>query len=260
MSNYYEILGVEENASFEEIKKAYRKLSLKLHPDKSGTNDQFTKLCNAYTMLTTMKKEKKQETDLTVINTFPKSFTSSPASSSSLIPLQKTLQLEFADGIKGGLFPIEVDRTISFENGLHRVENVTVYIDVKSGIDHNEMIVLPEEGNLFYKSTSLQKGDLHVLIKLQNNTPFQRKGLDLIFKKSISLKEALGGFQFELLLPTGKMYKINNKKGNIIHPQYEKVIDNLGIARGSRCGKLIILFEVEFPKHIDNLDAIVALL
>ena len=44
MIDYYKILGIEKSASQEEIKKAYRKLSTKFHPDKNN-GDAFLKIC-----------------------------------------------------------------------------------------------------------------------------------------------------------------------------------------------------------------------
>ena len=63
MSDYYKILGVNKNSSDEEIKKAYRKLALKHHPDKNrdGNNEQFQKIQEAYETLS--DPEKKQNYD-----------------------------------------------------------------------------------------------------------------------------------------------------------------------------------------------------
>ena len=47
----YEILQISKNATDEEIKKAYRKMSLKYHPDKGGTTDEFIKVNMAYQIL-----------------------------------------------------------------------------------------------------------------------------------------------------------------------------------------------------------------
>ena len=55
MKDYYYILGIKQNASSEDIKKAYRKLSLKFHPDKNDGDDFFTErfkeIQEAYEML-----------------------------------------------------------------------------------------------------------------------------------------------------------------------------------------------------------------
>lgn len=53
-TDYYTILGVEKTCSVEEIRKAYRKLSLKVHPDKNkapGSEEAFKKVCKAFKCL-----------------------------------------------------------------------------------------------------------------------------------------------------------------------------------------------------------------
>lgn len=47
----YEILGIQSNATQDEIKSAMRKLVVKFHPDKQGDEDKFRKVMAAYTIL-----------------------------------------------------------------------------------------------------------------------------------------------------------------------------------------------------------------
>lgn len=57
--SYYEILGINKNAPQDEIKKAYRKLSLKYHPDKpSGDSEKFKEINEAYSTLSDIDKKR----------------------------------------------------------------------------------------------------------------------------------------------------------------------------------------------------------
>jgi len=52
MEDPYSILGVNQGASEDEIKKAYRKKAMKHHPDKGGDPNEFKRIQNAYDRLT----------------------------------------------------------------------------------------------------------------------------------------------------------------------------------------------------------------
>ncbi len=65
MKDYYKILGVKPNASADEIKKSFRKLALKHHPDRNGNSaneEKFKKINEAYSVLG--DSQKRQEYDI----------------------------------------------------------------------------------------------------------------------------------------------------------------------------------------------------
>ena len=56
--DYYAVLGVDKNSSITDIKKAYRKLALKYHPDKNNSNEakeKFQQIAEAYQTLSNEK-------------------------------------------------------------------------------------------------------------------------------------------------------------------------------------------------------------
>jgi len=68
MSSLYDILGVSENATSEEIKRAYRKLSIKFHPDKNEGDayfsEMFRKINEAYNLLLSPENRRKYDFQL----------------------------------------------------------------------------------------------------------------------------------------------------------------------------------------------------
>jgi len=336
--NFYNILEVPETASIDEIKKAYRRLSLAHHPDKNNNSPEsaskFQKISEAYETIGDV--DKKKEYDLMRNNPFIKMMGSNHGMSmdpmgpnvmgsmddllSSLFgfpmqgqgfpmqgqgfpmqgqgfPMQSQgfpMQSQgFPPGFLGGqnvrvfhngrpvnmaqpqqkpppiimnisvpidkilsgtTIPIDVERWI-VEHGNKVHEHETIYVTVPKGIDEGEIIVLKDKGNTISDEI---KGDVKVVIKIENNTNFIRSGLDLLLAKSISIKEALCGFTFEVKYITGRTYTINNNAGNIIPNGYKKIIPNMGFSRDGHTGNLIIVFDVKFPEKLSEaaLDAL----
>jgi curved DNA-binding protein len=64
-ANYYDILGVPKDASDDEIKKAFRKLAVKYHPDAGGDGKKFAEISEAYNTLSDKKKRREYDEKLT---------------------------------------------------------------------------------------------------------------------------------------------------------------------------------------------------
>ena len=57
--DYYKILGISRNATEEDVKKAYRKMALRFHPDKNksaGAEEKFKEIAEAYEVLSDKRK------------------------------------------------------------------------------------------------------------------------------------------------------------------------------------------------------------
>jgi DnaJ-class molecular chaperone len=290
MRDYYSILEVQENATSDEIKRSYRQLSLKFHPDRNVNNPdacgKFQKISEAYETLGDVDKRK--EYDMSKSNPFMKMmsgvsgnginpidelfsqlFSQGGMSQGGMsfppgvqmfrngvqvnmqhggglqkpVPIIKTINIKLETVLTGVNQPVEIERWI-VENGNKVFEKETMYIDIPKGIDDGEIIIIRDKGNILNDNI---KGDIKLFLKIDNNTEFKRGGLDLFLNKTITLKEALCGFTFELNYLNGKSYTINNNAGNIVPSGFRKIIPNMGFERDARVGNLIIIFDVTFP-------------
>lgn len=300
MVDYYEILGVPKNAEDSQIKKAYRSLSLKYHPDRnqnSDTTQKMKEINEAYSVLGDNDKRKeydmKQNTqgnpfgphemqfnDLN--NIFSMFFNDSmngmggshkmninlngrgfgnihafhngrPMNVNSSFSfrrpenIEKILTLSLEQCYQGGNFPMEIERWV-VDNSVKKTEKETIYITVPKGLDNNEMLLFREKGNVYEDQF---KSDLKIIIKTTNNTVFTREGLDLIYKKELTLKEALCGFAFEITHISGKKLGLNTLDSpTIIRPGTKKLVGNLGMIRENVVGNLVLDFSVVFPEKL----------
>jgi DnaJ-class molecular chaperone len=163
------------------------------------------------------------------------------------------VKISLEQAYNGLSLPIEIERWVLQPTGTKTTEKETIYITLPPGIDDNENVIISEKGNVMDSNC---KGDLKIVVSVENNTPYKREGLDLLYEKTITLKEALCGFSFELCHINGKQLALNsNNKRTIITPGFRQQIPNLGMNRGDKTGKLIIIFTVEFPAAITDEQA-----
>src|ERR1700733_15356605 len=59
--DYYSVLGVDKKASKDDIKKAFRKLAQKYHPDKGGDEAKFKEITEAYSVLSDERKRREYD-------------------------------------------------------------------------------------------------------------------------------------------------------------------------------------------------------
>jgi DnaJ family protein B protein 4 len=275
--SFYSILGVPENASSDQIKKQYRKLSLEFHPDRpTGDASKFKVINEAYETLSDDPRRKQYDRELhpQEINLFDMMFGDSfmmpgmqsmPPHVNVMFqqimkppPMTITTNITLDQAYTGCKLSIVIERWIH-HNQIKQLETETCYIDIPQGIDSNECLLLPNKGNMGHDGTL---GDVRMLIQVSNTTKLTRKGLDLYYQHTLTLKEALCGFSFELEYLQGKSFSINNTLGNIVQPNYKKVVPQLGMKRESSVGNLIIEFQVKFPTTLssETLTALHALL
>jgi len=311
--NYYEVLGVSQDSNENEIKKAYRTLSLKYHPDRNPSpeaNSKFQSINQAYETLSDPQSKQQYDMELKfgqgggpglggfshsmnpggmafnfggmpfghmnsmdefqdINNIFNMMFNGGgmPGGGAGIFngpggikihfqqsiskpePITKTVEITLEQCYQGFTMPIDIERVIMVNNNRSN-EKETIYVNIPRGVDENETLVIENKGHIINNTVH---GDIKISFKIKNETEFQRRGMDLIYSKKISLKEALCGFLFEIQHINGKTLCLNNKTNkNVIKPNYKKVVPNMGMVRENSTGNMIIDFELVFPDSLTD--------
>lgn len=109
MPNYYEILGVSAEATMEEIKKSFRNLALKYHPDKNKNSEEskqkFMKIVEAYEVLSNDQARKTYDSS-TMYKPGPAPRWTPPADFSTIYSYEEIKRRYRPTNIGGGVWDI----------------------------------------------------------------------------------------------------------------------------------------------------------
>lgn len=303
MPTHYEILELNQDASEQEIKKSYRKLSLQYHPDRNGgdaaATEKYKKINEAHEILSDNQKREQYNMELRfggpgmgpgmgmggdmgdMNNIFNMMFGGGMGMGGPGVrvfhsnsgfpgagfpgsgfpgmdhffqqvnkppPIMKQVSISLEQAYSGANITVDIEKQISKPTG-RIVETETINIQIPPGIDENEMMIMRDKGHVLNEDV---KGDVKFTFDIKNtNSIFTRQGMDLIYKKTLTLKEALCGFSFEILHINGKSLNMNNSSNNtIIKPNYKKVVSGLGMVKNGQTGNLIIEMSIEFPDNL----------
>lgn len=285
--DYYSILGVQKDASAEEIKKAYRKLALKFHPDKTkgdkAKEEKFKEISEAYAVLS--DKDKRQQYDTYGAAGFQQRFS------------QEDIfrNFDFSDilrefGFGGGGGPFGGKRGgVRFSFGGSPFGGAEAQNQIKGGDLIYEMhLSLDEVASGTQKTIAIQQGtsadkltvkipkgmvpgsklriagkgqpspyggpagDLFVTAKLLDHPLFKVKGHDLLLTREIKLTEALLGTRVNVPTIEGKELNLKIPPGTRDKTKMRLAGHGLPHMHGAGIGDLLVEIHVRIPSSLTD--------
>jgi DnaJ-class molecular chaperone len=266
--DYYDTLGLKRGATAEEIKKAYRSLAMKYHPDRGGDEKKFKEISQAYEFLT--DPEKKKIIDLGGDpnggaqagfgggNPFEFHFGSGnfedvlrgfgfggfnqrqqPRRNKSVsVSVQVTLE-EVLTGK-------EVNAEIAVPGGKRK----TINISIPKGVEHGQQVRYRSMGD--DSIPGVPPGDLLVNVFVQDHPTFVRNNDSIICERSVSVWDALLGTEISILSLDGKKFNVaipaGTQPGTVLSCKGE----GLPRVHSNYRGDLLIRIKVEIPKNLTD--------
>jgi DnaJ-class molecular chaperone len=224
----YKILDIPRNASQDEIKKKYKQMAMKYHPDKTGGDDtQFKELRTAYESLTEQKPSSNTHFNNMNFNNMFDIHNIFEQMHQQRFSRFSEIHLTLEDLYNG--------KSVKIQN-----KN----INIPAGMSPNSVIRIPEL-------------NIDLLIRISKHRMFEldQRNMNLVLNQKITLCEALCGFSFKIQHPSGKYLIMTTPKGKVIQHGMTLRCKEWGLILNSDHSKsysdLVVNFEVIMPKHFD---------
>lgn len=260
--DYYATLGLQRNASDADIKKAYRSLAMKHHPDRGGDEKRFKEISQAYDFLS--DPEKKQIIDLggdPNAQAGPGGFNQSP------------FEFHFNTGNFGDIFgnfgfgrqpqqrrnrSLNINVEITLEDVLSGKDftaevsipgkNKMINIQIPPGIEHGQQIRYEGMGD--DSIPSLRPGDLLVNVLVREHPRYKREGTSLIIDQEVSVWDALLGASIEIQTLDRKTLSMTLPPGTQPETTMSCKGEGLPNMRTRQRGNLLIRIKITVPKNL----------
>lgn len=261
MSDYYQILGVQPNASAEEIKKAYRKLANKHHPDKGGDQAMFKEISVAYDTLGDPQKRAQYDAErqgnpfggfggnpfggfpgMEEMFTFHFGHGFGPRTHSNR---NRDLTIRVTVTFKQSYTGTQIEAKYNAPSG----KSHTVAIDIPAGIQSGQTIRYPGLGD--DSIPNVPRGNLNVTVFVEADSKYHRRGDDLVTNLEITAFEAITGCTRQISCLDGTTIPLNIRPG--VEPGAEFVCGGRGFrdVNTGRAGNFIIVLKVKLPAITD---------
>jgi curved DNA-binding protein len=217
--NYYKILGVEKTTTQEEIKKAYRKLAVKYHPDKNQGNkkaeETFKEINEAYDVLGDVEKRKKYEQigdnwqqhanqnqqEYYAQSNKKYNQNQSNSNESRFSDFFESI-FGYSDNIKRSTTKRrgedhQANTTITLEEAFHgtsrqvKLSTSQLNLKLKPGITDGQVLKMKEKGGTGINGAPA--GDLYITIQVAPHNKYERKGNDLYADEPLDVFTAIKG-------------------------------------------------------------------
>lgn len=259
--DYYSTLGINRGASADEIKRAYKKMAMKHHPDRGGDEKKFKEVEEAYRTLS--DPQKKQMFDMGMDPNRSQSYRQgSPFEFHFGTGNMDDLFANFGFGMRPGrgnknlsinvnisLEDVLSGKSINAEIGVKSGKSKFITIEIPPGIENGQQIRYEGMGD--DSIPSFRPGDLLVNIFVQDHKTFRREGTNLITEKNIEVWDAILGCELEISTLDKKNLKIILPPGTQPETIFSCKGEGLPNIRTKIKGNLMVKIKVAIPKNLN---------